>query len=87
MKLNLLLVLLAAFSVAVFGCTQAEIDAMEKDDVMEKNGEAMEKESEVMTKEADVMEKSDEVMEKSEQTIMEKPIYTGNVLAGTEATK
>ena len=78
MKTNDLLVLLVVFSIVVFGCSQSAAP-----DVMKKKDAMMEDKS--MAKESDAMEKSEEVMEKEE--MMEKSLYTGKVLAGTESTK
>ena len=89
MKIKYLVVLLAIFSIFVFGCTQtAETGAMEnKDAMMEKDKAMTEKEtSEAMTKEGEAMEKEGEMMKKDE-AMMEKSSYTGKVLAGTESTK
>ena len=74
------MILLAIFSVVVFGCTQTSTtDSMEnKDAMMQKENAMMDKESsEAMIKEEGTMEK-ESMMDNS---------YTGKVLAGTEKTK
>ena len=85
MKTSYLFVLLAIFSVVVSACTQNSGEVMEKKDaMMEKQSDAMEKEG-AMEKNDSMMKKDDSMM-KDEGNMMKKS-YTGNVLAGTEATK
>ena len=84
MKINYLAVLLAIFSIVVFGCTQTTTDVMEKDKMAKDEG-AMQKDSSM---EKDSMEKSGEAMQKEEAMkkdteMMEKSSYTGKTLAGT----
>lgn len=76
-KINYVFVLLAIFSIFIFGCAQnAAPDVMEKKDAM------MEKDESAMAKE-DAMEKEGMV---KDEAMMDKS-YTGKVLAGTEQTK
>lgn len=74
-KMKNLLILLAIFSIFVFGCAQTQTDAMEKKDAMMEKEEPMVKEGEAMEKESDAMQKEEAMMEKSD--------YTGKVLAGS----
>ena len=79
MKIRNLMILLAIFSVVVFGCTQTTTDVMEKKDSMTEKDT-----SGAMIKEGNVMEKADDAMEKEAMT---EGSYTAKVLAGTETTK
>jgi len=87
-KINHILALLAIISVVAFGCTQtAGKDVMEKKGAMMENGDSIsEKEVQGSTDNEGPMEKEGEIVQKDEG-MMEKPSYTGNVLAGTENTK
>ena len=83
MKRSYFLVLLAIFSIVVFGCTQTT-----KTDVMEKKDAMMEKEKAMTEKEtkSEAVTKEEEMMKK-EEAMMDESGYTGKVLAGTESTK
>jgi len=82
MKTKFFIGLLIAFSVVVFGCAQTQTDSMEKKDTMMDKDAAMEK----PITSGDNAEPGG-LIHDVEGNAMEKFSYTGQVLAGTEATK
>ncbi|MBI3035083.1 hypothetical protein HYY71_02065 [Candidatus Woesearchaeota archaeon] len=86
MRINNFLTLLLIFSIAMFGCTQAETTIEKEGAMMEKDAKGVMEKSEDSMEKADTIEKEGEMM-KNDEAMMEKSQYAGKALAGTESTK
>src|SRR3989338_6845289 len=79
MRMKYLLLVISIFSVLIFGCTQAEINSMKKEDVIMEKG--------TVARPDGTMIKEDASISKSEQDAMANEGYVGQILAGNGATK